>query len=46
MKNTEQRAFKMIIVGAAGVGKSSLLNKFIFGEFEDLKNRYSPTLGA
>jgi GTPase SAR1 family protein len=33
----------MIIIGPIGVGKSSLLNKFIRGEF---KEGYNTTLGV
>lgn len=43
MKAKEDKTFKMIIIGPAGVGKSSLLNRFTRGEFKD---GYNPTLGV
>lgn len=43
MKEKQDKTFKMIIIGPIGVGKSSLLNKFIRGEF---KEGYNTTLGV
>jgi len=43
IQNLERFEFKIILIGEAGVGKTSIMNKFISNEF---KNSYQPTLGV
>jgi small GTP-binding protein len=37
MSNYRRRFFKVVVVGDGGVGKTTLIHRFIFGEFLELK---------
>ena len=41
--NNEGKIFKVVLIGGSSVGKSSIVSKFIFNEFNE--NQYS-TIGA
>jgi GTPase SAR1 family protein len=42
MEEPRKRIFKIILVGGQGVGKSSLINRYIDGTFKD---EYFATIG-